>query len=507
MSEFLYIAIEVMRKLQQPLTPQAIWRIAEDSDLVPDKLAGKTPVQTLKSKLSVHIRTHGEDSLFVRTAPGKFYLRTLLDPGTTPYQAPASEPPAPAERVLAFRTDILERLGRFQGIRTRCSRLYRELLRPRNCTYIPRQIAEATDSHKQVVTYVMVTSGKRLLAFKRGNYTRTDKFLRGSHCVGFGGHVIETDFTLFNTADSGVRDSAIREIAEELIVPAADRQHLSEKLELVGALNDDSSEVGRRHFAFVFRYEVESAEAWNQPHRGEKAVTELRWLTPAERDFSIRHFEYWSQLCLRTFFAEYVRAEPSFLIRRRMKFTHPHLLCILGPVGSGKTEATLVFTSDYGYTEINSGVILAELLGIPPVPVTPRLDFQRAALRFIESPTGPRRLAEAIWGRRRAAGISRLLVDGIRNRSTLKELQTLAGRQRLARIYVHTPADIAFNFYSRRRGPVRSLQDFLAARQSPVEREVMEMIEDADAVLYNWTGKMQYRRAVRGMMRELGINP
>jgi dephospho-CoA kinase len=294
-------------------------------------------------------------------------------------------------------------------------------------------------------------------------------------------------------------------MSEELVVPLRDRQRLPDELELVGALNDDSSEVGRRHFAFVFRYEVESEAAWYKPSRGEKAVTELRWLKPSERDFSIRDFEYWSQLCLRTFFSEYVRAEPSFLIRRRTKFTHPHLLCVLGPVGSGKTEATLVFTSDYGYAEINSGVVLANLLGLAPVPKTPRLEFQRAALRFIESATGPKRLAEAIWQDRRVSENARILVDGIRNRSTLRELEKLAGRHSLARIYVHTPADIAFNFYTRRRGIMRTIQDFVNARESPVEREVMEMIEDADAVLYNWIGKMQYRQAVRGMMHELGI--
>ena len=70
----------------------------------------------------------------------------------------------------------------------------------------------------------------------------------------------------------------------------------------MGILNDDSSEVGRKHFAFVFRYHVKDSPTWNNPIRGEKAITQLRWLDMDPPKFSIRGFEYWSQLCLRTYF-------------------------------------------------------------------------------------------------------------------------------------------------------------------------------------------------------------
>lgn len=504
MSEFLNIAVQILKEVRQPMTPKGIWHAAEDKGLVPDKIAGKTPIQTLKSKLSVHIRTHGDVSPFVRTAPGRFFLREFLE-SRQPYYARALEPPSPNERVLAFRADLLETLGRFQGIKTSCSRLYRELLRPRNCTYLPRSMAEANNDYKQVITYIMITCKGRLLAFKRGNYTRTDKFLRGSHCVGFGGHVVDSDFTLFNEEDCGVRDSAIREIFEEIAVPATEQRSLAERIELVGALNDDSSEVGRRHFAFIFRYEVEAWDRWSEPRRGEKAVTNLRWLDSTQRSVLLRDFEYWSQLCLRTYFAEYVLAEPSYLVRRKKNFTRSNILCILGPVGSGKTEATHVFKEDYGYMEINTGMLLGDILNIPPVPKTPRAEFQRAAVKFIQSPRGPAQLAKAIALRAREAKGSQILVDGIRNRSTLAELGEIVGRNRLALIYVHTPPDIAFRFYEKRLGQPVSIQEFVAVRESPVESEVVGMIEDADAVLYNWTGKMGYRQTIRAMMRDLEL--
>jgi dephospho-CoA kinase len=220
----------------------------------------------------------------------------------------------------------------------------------------------------------------------------------------------------------------------------------------------------------------------------------------------LRDFEYWSQLCLRAYFAEYVQAEPSYLIRRKKNFARSSILCVLGPVGSGKTEATGVFTKDYGYTEINSGVLLGDILGLPPVPNTPRADFQRAALKFIRSADGPAKLAKAISRRAQRVERSRILVDGIRNRLTLIELEKIVGSNRLALIYVHTPADIAFRFYQDRLGRSASIQEFIAVRESPVESEVTGMIEDADAVLYNWTGKMGYRQTIQSMMQELGLN-
>src|SRR6185503_15209876 len=202
-----------------------------------------------------------------------------------------------------------------------------------------------------------------------------------------------------------------------------DKKRLPRELQLLAALNDDSSAVGRRHFAFIFKYEIGASRDWVAPRRGEKAVTELRWLNASQPGFSLRQFEYWSQLCLRKFFPDFARTEPSFLIRRRRNFRPPSLLCVLGQVGSGKTEATRAFVDDCDYHEINSGAALARLLGVPPVPKTPRLKFQALAQQFIQTDGAPERLARQIWDETRSSGKSRILVDGVRHQLTLEALQ------------------------------------------------------------------------------------
>jgi len=507
-SEFLRVAMLLFEKYRRPMSAKELVSLGVEDKVFSDSRAGLTPAQTMKAKLSVHIRRHGARSPFVRTKPGQFFLRRLLEPAQLIYEAPPLNPPAPTERVLVFPANTLDHVGRFQGISRSWRRYQRALLRNSPCHYLERIPAEQDDNDKQVLTYILVSRAERLLAFKRGTFSRVEDFLRGSHCVGFGGHVAELDLTLFNTADLGLSDSAVRELSEELSLPDLDVERLSrrEGLALVGVLNDDSSPAGRRHFAFLFRYEVSEDPRWNKPERNEKAVTQLRWLDPSAGDLSLRQFEYWSQLALRSFYPTSVHAEPTFLVRRRRPFVTPHILCVMGPVGSGKSEATKVLRDEFGYIEINSGRVLAGLLGIPPVPVTSREEIQRRGMEFITQPTGPTILAAALWREVAGAHEPRILVDGIRQAATLTELSALAKEHgmRLAKVFVHTPPDVAYRFYTT-RGTRLPIQDFLKLREADVEREVYSMIGNSDAVLYNWAGKPMYRNAVRRLMKEVEL--
>jgi predicted NUDIX family phosphoesterase/dephospho-CoA kinase len=346
-----------------------------------------------------------------------------------------------------------------------------------------------------------VTKESKILVFKRGNYNTVAEYLRGSLCIGFGGHVSEPDRTLFGS-ESGVMECAIRELREELELPEIDVRRLQEGrgLKIVGILNDDSSVVGRRHFAFVLRFEVSEDPAWNYPKRGERSVTQLHWMDVESDNLELTHFEYWSQLCLRTFFRARVRAQPSFRIVRTKPLQPPHVLCIVGQIGSGKSEAAEVLRQQFGYVEINSGKILAELLGIPPVPVTDRQTFQKAANRFIKRSDGPRRLASAIWRAAQQTNCERVLVDGIRQHSTLGALKRLAGRTRVGLVYIYTPPDVAYYFYALRSRRKVTIQDFLRIRDDPVEGEIEKLMSVADAVVYNWTGRLRYQAAIRSLM-------
>ena len=70
-------------------------------------------------------------------------------------------------------------------------------------------------------------------------------------------------------------------------------------------------------------------------------------------------------------------------------------------------------------------------------------------------------------------------------------------------LYVHTPIDLAYHFLCRRTDQAIPLSAFLQIRSAPVEQEIEESIAEADAVLYNWTGRPAYRRTIQALMAEL----
>jgi len=505
-SEFLIVAKRLMETEKRAMSPRELVDLAQKQQIFSDDIAGKTPHQTMKSKLSVHIRRFGERSPFVRTKPGRFYLRALLDGGSATFEAKPVRPPKSSERVLAYKAEELDQITTWQGLRTVWRHAARTIFSRLEPFYRPRFDVEQDNTFTQALTYIMVKRGKSLLAYRRGTYNRVDKFLRGAYCVGFGGHVTEEDLDLFNLGTMGIYQCAARELAEEIRLPAVDIQRLGrrEGLKVIGIINDDSTDVGRRHVAFVMQYEVSSDSYWDRPERGEKAITQLRWISAdPPGPILLWNFEYWSQLCLRELAPKLTLARPAYRLVRRSRLKPPHILCVIGPVGSGKTLATEVLKNDFGYQEINSGRVMAELLGIAPVPDTPRPEFQEKAWSFIRKRHGPERLAGELLYIAKSNNNPRVLIDGLRQRSTLRSLRSLCSGIKVGVIFVETPADLAYSFFSERIAQGASMAQFLDARKASVECEVYDLIDDADAVLYNWTGRLKYRDTIHQMMADL----
>ena len=504
-SEFLTVAARLLEVERRPLTPRQLVELAFERRLFSDKVAGLTPHQTMKSKLAQHVKKHGTSSMFVRTKPGHFSLRKLTAP-TQVYLAEPLQIQPSKEKVVVFPANRLPESRRFQGIRTRVAlKLIRNLVGDRPIT-IERSEAEFTETYKQVITYVIVTRDSRVLTYKRGQYSHADQFLKGRFCIGFGGHVSEADHqTLFGAEDGGILNCAARELREEIKLPEADILTLAapESLQIIGVLNDDSSENGRRHFGVVCRYEVSDDPSWDRPRPNERSVTQLHWFDPNAPQDKLFDFEYWSQLCLLKFFPPDRLLHFGFRVRRIRPLRAPHILVMSGTIASGKTAATRILQSDFGYTEINSGQVLADEIGLPPVPKTDRDTFQRAAWDFISTPWGPEQLARAIWRRIQEANSERVVVDGIRQVMTLVHLVTLSRPRRVGTISVYSPPNVAFQFYRRRSEGRCSIADFVQQHDAPVERDVQSISHLADAVLFNWRGGVsELRRVIHDLMTQ-----
>jgi dephospho-CoA kinase len=305
----------------------------------------------------------------------------------------------------------------------------------------------------------------------------------------------------------GVLDAAKRELMEELDLPDIDRTRVLNGigLSVLGILNDDSSPVGRRHFAYILRYEVSRSASWNSPKKGEKSIAKLHWLSPSEGGYPIWRFEYWSQICVRKYFPYLAQSASAYRLVRGRQLNRASIICVIGSIGSGKTEAVNVLNNRFGFRPVNSGRVLAKLLKQPPVTNATRSAFQQKALRFIQRPDGPKRLAAAIASEVLNGDERPVVIDGLRQRTTFNELCKAVAPNRVAVVCVHTLPDIAFQFYLTRSPAKASFDDFLALRDAEVERDLVKFLRISDAAVYNWVGWAAYTKTIRTLFRAVKV--
>lgn len=508
---YLWVAETVLRKHKRPLNARALVNYGLEDGLFPAAGLSHTPQKSMQARLSIDI-LNNDASVFVRTRRGRFFLRDLIPADVdrnlsalTIYTAERRAPRPSTEMVLCIPRNVYKAFVGFQGIGHIGQANPVEDLSGEQMVYLERATAETNDDYKQVVTYTVIQHQSKILSFRRGLYNRAASFLRGAQCIGFGGHVTDDDLDLFSVNDLGIRQNAAREIAEELTLPSGRPQVNPESLEFLGILNDDSSDVGVRHIAIVMRYWVEDWAQWRSVTKGEASINRLRWLDTVRETIDLSEFEYWSQMVIRYFFQSSMKMVPSYKIQRRSAFQQPHILCVVGSIGSGKSVTGRVFQEQCGYVPINSGQVLASLMGVRPIPYTTRNEFQTMAEKFISRPEGPNKLGRALASAAQETGAKRVLIDGIRHPETLEALKNSVTMP-VALLYVYTPPDVAYEMYRYREGHEENsitFPAFIELYTAPVEGKIRYMIGDADVITFNWLGLEGYERALTSLMGKL----
>lgn len=497
---------------------------AQDSGLFSNEMYSRTPQKSMQARLSMEIVRNGENSNFVRTGKGVFFLRDLmadkaaanvevgslaLEPTDflTQYDAKPRRPRQTTENVLVIPSEVCGAILDFQGLRVETEAHLNKLVNS-DIKHVARTTAEATEAFKQVITYVLVTYKKNVLCFRRGRFNRAAQFLRGSLCIGFGGHVTDDDYTLFSSEDYGIRENAARELSEEVKVEGLIPVVQKDRLRFLGLINDNSTSLGRKHLAVVFQYEVPESDwiSWKDVSKHEMSINELQWINTEDEAVNLVEFEYWSQLCWRTLSPETVEAQAEYRIFRKKPFQIPHILAVVGGIGSGKSVATKTLVGRFGYSEVNSGKVLARILGVPPVPETPRREFQDKAWEFINQSDGPEKLASALFEAAENTGSQYVIVDGIRQQSTLEALREKA-KGALALLFVYATPDLALRLVCQREGVKETEHEaeVFDAMGADVESDIQVMMNSADAVIYNWSGEANYEQALSEMANDLGI--
>jgi predicted NUDIX family phosphoesterase len=106
--------------------------------------------------------------------------------------------------------------------------------------------------------------------------------------IGIGGHMNETDESLFAMDEQAYRAGVEREVNEEIKIDAAFED------QIVALLNDDSTEVGRVHLGIVHIFKLKEPKV----QKREAVITGLTFLTKEELMSRRESLESWSQICV-----------------------------------------------------------------------------------------------------------------------------------------------------------------------------------------------------------------
>jgi predicted NUDIX family phosphoesterase len=193
----------------------------------------------------------------------------------------------PEENILVIKRELFDRLGAFQGLHFEPQAYLDTILARGNNFFMSRAKAETDPGHKQIIPYVLIAHEGRVLHYVRGKKAGEQRLVaKGS--IGIGGHLNDTDESLFAWDEAAYRAGVEREVNEEIRIttPFTDK--------IVALLNDDSTEVGRVHLGVVHVFHLEEAKA----DKREAVITNVSFLTKDELHNRRDTLETWSQLCV-----------------------------------------------------------------------------------------------------------------------------------------------------------------------------------------------------------------
>ena len=193
----------------------------------------------------------------------------------------------PEENILVVKRSLFDKLGSFEGLNFAPQKYLDALLSRGNNFFLPRSKAETDPGHKQIIPYVLIACGNKVLHYVRGKKAGEQRLVaKGS--IGIGGHLNDTDESLFAWDEAAYRAGVEREVNEEIRIesPFEDR--------IVALLNDDATDVGRVHLGIVHVFKLAEPKV----EKREAMITNLSFLTREELQGRRDALETWSQYCV-----------------------------------------------------------------------------------------------------------------------------------------------------------------------------------------------------------------
>src|ERR1700680_1219952 len=138
----------------------------------------------------------------------------------------------PEENILVIRRNLFDQLGSFHGLNFEPEKYLNAILSRGNNFFLPRAQAEQDPTHKQIIPYALLAFENKVLYYVRGKEAGEQRLVaKGS--IGIGGHLNETDESLFALDEAAYRAGVEREVGEEILI------HSKFEDRIVALLNDD----------------------------------------------------------------------------------------------------------------------------------------------------------------------------------------------------------------------------------------------------------------------------
>ncbi len=148
-------------------------------------------------------------------------------------------------------------------------------------TYIPRSLAENDYTYKQIIPYIIFQHKDTFFVMQRKS-NASEQRLAHKLSLGIGGHMRQEDMI-----GSDIFSWAIREFTEEVTYQG------NYTVTTLGAINDDSNDVGKVHLGLVLLLQADSSKiSIKNEHKNGKLLTLQECLEQLD------NFENWSRIIL-----------------------------------------------------------------------------------------------------------------------------------------------------------------------------------------------------------------
>lgn len=467
---YIEAAIIILNESEEPLSSREIYRRIQSSGIIKPTESFKH--KSIRRAVNNHLKNMGDNSPIEKIKKDLYKIRDSILANKHIFTAQKR-----AEKVLVIENQRFRDVGQFHGLQRNFDYYFESLLKDNQPIFINRLKAEEDDDYKQIVCYVMVMVGDKLLRFSRRAVNTFNSYIDGKYSIGFGGHISLIDFNLFsaNRTDSGYSAGFERELFEELGI--SEKDILTSKN--LGVLNDESTPLGSRHLAFVHLVEIDQNRYKND--NGELEHVELVSFEEISREYSL--FEYWSKLCLNEYFSDKLNFYCHVQDDLKNKFqSQSKFICVIGGIGSGKSEISKFLCHNYNYYYISASSVLKKHIILPDN--YSREEIQDQGYEFIISKDAHLILVNSIVEEISLSQSTHFVIDGLRFVETYNALRERL-KSKINIIYVENTFDNRLRFYNQRDRQSESPDRFRKIINHPAEQGIEKFLPLANTLIFN----------------------